>query len=248
MDLFTDFAQPQLPFKISSDIAYSWRWDKHIQAFRVKIPNGELIFIEHFFNAKISERCLAYFQENNQFDWQHTQWLQVSAADFAKIQFSHINWKQDKIAMYGKTIPLPRLTAWYGDPRKTYTYSGITSQPNQWNKGLLYIKEKIELAIAASFNSVLLNWYRSGDDHLSWHADDEAELGKNPIIASVSFGESRDFVLRRTDNPAQKIVIALQHGSLLVMAGELQHYWQHSVPKRKQVQGSRFNLTFRQIV
>jgi alkylated DNA repair dioxygenase AlkB len=248
MDLFTDISHPQLPFKISSGIAHSWHWEQHNQAFRLNIPNGELFYIEHFLPRKISDRCLAYFQENNTFDWQHTQWQQVSAAEVAKIQFRYINWKQDKIVMYGKTIPLPRLTAWYGDPGKTYTYSGIRSQPNPWNKGLLYIKEKVEQVSAARFNSVLLNWYRHGEDHLSWHADDEVELGKNPVIASVNLGQSRDFVLRRTDNPAQKIVIALQHGSLLVMAGELQHYWQHSVPKRKQVTGSRFNLTFRQIV
>lgn len=83
---------------------------------------------------------------------------------------------------------------------------------------------------------------------MSWHADDEPELGNNPVIASVNFGVTRDFVLRRSDDHTQKIVIPLAHGSLLVMAGQLQHYWQHSVPKRKTVQGSRFNLTFRTVV
>lgn len=95
---------------------------------------------------------------------------------------------------------------------------------------------------------MLLNWYRSGEDHMGWHADDEPELGPDPVIASANFGATRDFILRRTDDPSRKIVISLQHGSVLVMQGALQHHWQHSVPKRKKVTHSRFNLTFRTIV
>src|SRR5690606_15717201 len=135
--------------------------------------------------------------------------------------------------------PLPRLTAWYGDSGKSYTYSGIKSEPNEWNKGLLYLKQQIERVAGVEFNSVLLNWYRDGEDYLSWHADDEKELGLNPVIASVNFGETRDFFLRRNVDKSQKITIPLRHGTLLVMSGELQHHWQHSVPKRKRVDGSR---------
>jgi alkylated DNA repair dioxygenase AlkB len=98
-----------------------------------------------------------------------------------------------------------------------------------------------------AFNSVLLNWYRDGEDHLSWHSDDEKELGKNPIIASANFGESRDFVVRLKSDHSQKITFPLKHGTLLIMKGELQHYWEHAVPKRKNVQRSRFNMTFRRI-
>ncbi len=191
---------------------------------------------------------LQYFQENDILDWASTDWHQVSSEQLNAICFTHIQWRCDHIKMYGENIPLPRLTSWYGDAGKSYTYFGITSQPNPWNKGLLYIKGKIEQTTALSFNSVLLNWYRSGEDHMGWHADDEQELGKNPVIASVNFGATRDFVLRRIDDPTIKIVIPLQHGTLLVMGGELQHYWQHSVPKRKKVKDSRFNLTFRSIV
>ena len=93
---------------------------------------------------------------------------------------------------------------------------------------------------------MLLNWYRNGEDHLHWHADDEAELGHNPCIASLNFGEARDFLLKRRDD-GNKLCIPLSHGSLLVMRGGLQHHWLHAVPKRKRVQGSRFNLTFRVI-
>ncbi|MGP5663045.1 alpha-ketoglutarate-dependent dioxygenase AlkB family protein, partial [Psychrobacter celer] len=97
------------------------------------------------------------------------------------------------------------------------------------------------------FNSVLLNWYRSGEDHISWHTDAEPELGKDPMIASINFGESRRFLLRLQDDHKCKIEIPLHHGSVLVMAGALQHHWQHSVPKQKKVKGSRVNMTFRTI-
>lgn len=219
-----------------------------MQAFVIQVPDGELIFAERFFNTKISDRSVEYFQENDTYNWQHTDWQQLSAEDLAQVKFTYINWQRDDIKMFGKTIALPRLTAWYGDAGKSYTYSGITSQPQVWNAGLLYIKKQIEQVTGCAFNSVLLNWYRNGEDHMGWHADDEPELGVNPLIASVNFGETRDFVLRRNDEPRQKIVIPLQHGTLLVMGGALQHYWQHSVPKRKRVKGSRFNLTFRTIV
>lgn len=247
MDLFSDLKEPRPPFTISDGIEYSCRWDESAQAFILQVPQGELVFFEGFFNTKISDRSVEYFQENDTFDLNGASWPLVSAEDFAQIHFTHIQWKSDQIKMYSKTVPLPRLTAWYGDSGTSYTYSGITSEPNEWNKGLLYIKEKIEQVTALSFNSVLLNWYRNGEDHMGWHADDEQELGTNPVIASVNFGEARDFVIRRIDDPTKKIVIPLKHGSLLVMAGELQHYWQHSVPKRMKVKGSRFNLTFRTV-
>ena len=97
------------------------------------------------------------------------------------------------------------------------------------------------------FNSVLLNWYRNGNDHLNWHADDEKELGRNPTIASVNFGETRDFIVRRKDDRTRRLVLPLKHGTLLLMRGALQHHWEHSVPKRLEARRSRFNLTFRRI-
>lgn len=248
MDLLSDVQQLQLPFALPVGAGYSWYWNQSMQAFVIQVPDGELIFAERFFNTKISDRSVEYFQENDTYDWQHTDWQQLSAEDLAQVTFTYINWQRDDIKMYGKTITLPRLTAWYGDAGKSYTYSGITSQPQAWNAGLLYIKKQIEQVTGYAFNSVLLNWYRNGEDHMGWHADDEPELGLNPLIASVNFGETRDLVLRRIDNPRQKIIIPLQHGTLLVMGGALQHYWQHSVPKRKRVKGSRFNLTFRTII
>jgi alkylated DNA repair dioxygenase AlkB len=213
-----------VPFDIPKREGYSMAYLEDVAGFRILVPNGELIYVEHFFNKKVSDRCVEYFQENGK-----------------------VNWKQDTIKMYGNTIPLPRLTSWYGDPGNSYSYSGITSQPNAWNEGLLVIKSKIEDFAGNSFNGVLLNWYRNGEDSLSWHADNEKVLGTNPVIASANFGETRDFLLRKNADKTQKLCIPLKHGTLLVMKGALQHHWQHSVPKRMKVSGSRFNLTFRQL-
>lgn len=157
-----------------------------------------------------------------------------------------IAWKQESMNMYGKTINFPRLTAWYGNNDKPYTFSGITLQPLPWTKEILEIKNKIEQISNTEFNSVLLNLYRSGNDSISWHTDAEKELGINPIIASVNFGATRKFQLRHTKTK-EKLEIELTHGSLLIMQGELQHYWQHQVPKTSKVVGERINLTFRTI-
>lgn len=156
-------------------------------------------------------------------------------------------WRQDKMKLYGKEIDLPRQTAWYGDNDKDYTFSGISMSPEPWTPTLLSIKGKIEEAAGTSFNSVLLNHYRSGSDSISWHTDAERELGKNPVIASVTFGDARRFMLRHINNKDIKTEVELTHGSLLVMGGETQHFWQHQVPKTKANVESRINLTFRQI-
>lgn len=247
MDLFSEIEEPALPFLIPTETGFSCRWDDQLKVFILTIPNGELLFSESFFSKKVSDRSVEYFQENNILNWRSTDWSAVSDQELEKINFTNINWKHDKIKLYGKEIPLPRLTSWHGDQGKDYTYSGIASQPSKWNEGLLYIKNEVEKIACEKFNSVLLNWYRNGEDCLSWHADDEKELGKNPIIASVNFGETRDFIIRRNDDHSKKITIPLSHGTLLVMRGEIQHFWQHSVPKRKKIKGSRFNLTFRNI-
>jgi alkylated DNA repair dioxygenase AlkB len=148
--------------------------------------------------------------------------------------------------MYGKKVDFPRLTAWYGDNDKPYTFSGITLAPKIWTKELLEIKQKIETESKVNFNSVLLNLYRSGNDSISWHTDAEKELGINPVIASVNFGATRKFQLRHIKTK-EKIEIELTHGSLLIMQGELQHFWQHQVPKTSKVVSERINLTFRVI-
>lgn len=246
MDLFErDSLSP--PFEIPKTEGYSLTWREEVRGWWIQIPHGEVLYVEQFFDKKISDRTVEYFQENDTLDWRTTKWKMVTVEQLERIKFKNINWKQDSIKLYGKRIPLPRLTSWYGDRGKTYTYSGISSQPNEWNKGLLYLKNQIEACTGVEFNSVLLNWYRDGTDQLSWHADDEEELGKNPIIASANFGETRDFIVRNNTDHSKKITFPLKHGTLLLMAGEMQHHWQHQVPERKKVAGSRFNLTFRRI-
>jgi alkylated DNA repair dioxygenase AlkB len=160
----------------------------------------------------------------------------------------NISWKQANIKIYGREMLQPRLIAWYGDAGMSYTYSGTTLHPHPWTAELLDIRRHIEPVGGVVFNSVLLNLYRNERDSVSWHADDEAELGKNPVIASVSFGATRRFQFKHKFDPQQKAEVNLSHGSLLLMRGITQHYWKHQIPKTKQPCGPRINLTFRIIV
>jgi alkylated DNA repair dioxygenase AlkB len=186
------------------------------------IENGEYVFLPKYFNKEESDFYFTMLKDK-------------------------IEWKQESMNMYGKQLNFPRLTAWYGDNDKPYSFSGIKLSPQPWNKELLEIKSRIEPKALVSFNSVLLNRYRSGNDSISWHTDAEKELGKNPIIASVNFGATRKFQLRHI-HTKEKLEIELTHGSLLIMQGELQHFWQHQVPKTSQNVTERINLTFRVII
>jgi alkylated DNA repair dioxygenase AlkB len=169
--------------------------------------------------------------------------------EYYKALLNTINWKQEHIKMYGKTSPVPRKTAWYGDEGFSYKYSGINCNPDPWTKELLNIKKVIEHFVPNhKFNSVLLNLYMNGDDKVSWHADDESELDKNPTIASVSLGATRRFDLRHNEDSSEKFQIELTSGSLILMTGTLQHHWQHQIPVQKKVKDPRINLTFRTIV
>ncbi len=159
-----------------------------------------------------------------------------------------VNWKQETIAMYGKTLNVPRLTAWYGEKNLSYEYSGIKSVSQQWLPQLISIKNKIELISSTTFNSVLINLYRNGSDSVDWHSDDEPELGSNPVIASISFGEQRKFHLKNKRNKAIKQSILLPHGSLLLMSGKTQTNYLHKIAKSTRDMKPRINLTFRQII
>lgn len=214
---------------------------------RIILDGGELLFSERFFSEKICRRMIEYLQETCDRDWKSLDWVSISPEELANIKFKNVRWKQDYIKFFGKTHPLPRLTAWYGDKGASYAYSGIRSDPNPWNEGLLYLKDRLERALGASFNSVLLNWYRDGSDSLNWHADDEPELGPEPTIASVSFGVTRQFLFKPKNASRTQLTFDLVEGSLVVMKGSTQRNWVHSVPKRKSIRGSRFNLTFRKI-
>lgn len=158
-----------------------------------------------------------------------------------------IAWQQDSITIYGRSIPQPRLTAWYGDPGKSYTYSGITMHPIPWISPLLELKAVVEAISDVTSNSVLLNLYRDGNDSMGWHSDAEPELGQNPVIGSLSLGGTRRFMLRHRFEKSWKHALELTSGSFLLMQGTTQHYWQHQVPKTKRPVSPRINLTFRVI-
>jgi alkylated DNA repair dioxygenase AlkB len=162
---------------------------------------------------------------------------------------AEVPWRQERILVWGKMHLQPRLVAWYGDRGSDYTYSGITLTPLPWTDLLLEIKSRIETASAASFNSVLLNYYRDNRDSMGFHSDDEPELGLRPVIASLSLGEERTLILKHKLNKLAKPVrLKLASNSLLLMKGETQNYWTHGIAKESRPCGPRINLTFRRIV
>ncbi len=156
-------------------------------------------------------------------------------------------WNQHTQKMYNKMIVTPRLTAWYGDESKNYHLGGNEFGVNQWSPELLNLKLKIEKFSGHKFNSVLLNLYRDGNDSVAWHRDKDSELGERPVIASVSLGQVRNFDFRNVDDHHQKHSLALKHGSLLIMKGDLQIHWEHRIAKSTQPMKPRINLTFRLI-
>ncbi|OWY20882.1 alpha-ketoglutarate-dependent dioxygenase AlkB [Sphingobacteriales bacterium UPWRP_1] len=191
----------------------------------LQLPDAELLYLHPFLPAAEAGRLFEHL-----------------------LGAGHIAWRQDSIRMFGKQVLTPRLSAWYGVSGAVYTYSGLTLHPLPFTPALLSLKEIIEQTVQhAQFNSVLLNLYRNGADSMGWHADDEPELGSNPVIASVSLGAERRFLLRHKYRKELKQQIVLQHNSLLIMRGTTQHFWQHALPKTSRPAGARINLTFRHI-
>lgn len=167
-------------------------------------------------------------------------------AYFEKLDQS-LAWQQEELFIYGRRMKVPRLTAWYGDAEARYRYSGVEHLPIPWTTELKALKTDMETACGQTFNSVLANLYRDGLDSMGCHADDEKELGANPVIASLSFGETRLLRFRHAQR-GDKLEIELAHGDLLIMAGQLQHHWRHELPKTRKPKQARINLTFRRII
>jgi alkylated DNA repair dioxygenase AlkB len=160
-----------------------------------------------------------------------------------------VPWRPENIVVWGKRVPQPRLIAWYGDKGANYTYSGIHHHPLPWTDTLIDIKTRVEKVAGTSFNSVLLNYYRDHRDSMGLHSDDEPELGLRPIIASLSLGEDRAFILKhKTRRDLKTVRLKLASGSLLLMKGDTQHSWKHGIEKEKRPCGPRVNLTFRRIL
>lgn len=179
-------------------------------------------------------------------DW-YPAWLTPERATALQAQLvDEVAWKQDSMRTPGGMMPFPRLTAWQGEPDAVYVYSGIRNEPGSWTKAVGELKAAAEATCGVRFNSVLLNRYRTGADSMGWHSDKEPELGREPVIASVSLGVARTFQLQHVKTRVVH-TLELTHGSLLVMRGRTQLDWRHRVPKAPKIEGERINLTFRVI-
>lgn len=194
----------------------------NFEPITLNLPDAEIVYYPHFFDKPEADHIFA--QLNNE-----------------------IPWQEDTIRVFGKEYQQPRLTALYGNEGKSYSYSNIKMEPHLWSPLLQKIKLVVEKSTNTKFTSVLLNLYRDGKDSNGWHADNEKELGLNPIIASLSFGAERVFQLKHNSIIGLKQNILLEHGSLLLMKGTTQHFWKHQIPKTSKNIGPRINLTFRVI-
>jgi alkylated DNA repair dioxygenase AlkB len=173
-------------------------------------------------------------------------WRESESVDWMERLKKEIELEQHRIKIFGQWVDCPRLSAWYGDPGAMYSYSSLILTPKAWTPTLLEVRNQLAETIERPFNSVLLNLYRNGNDSMGWHSDDEWELGLNPVIASISLGDSRMMKFRhRSDTEVSKFALELSTGSLLIMAGTTQKFWQHEIPKTKKSVGERLNLTFR---
>ena len=169
------------------------------------------------------------------------------AKDIHRRLLRELDWHEETIRIAGRPVPVPRLVSWYGTEGIVYTYSGTRHVAPGWRPLLLELRTQVQAHTGCRFNSVLANQYRDGRDSMGWHADKEAELGTDPCIASLSFGDTRRFCLRHNKNKT-RLELNLENGSLLLMTGSLQHHWQHSLPKTATDKGNRINLTFRNIL
>jgi len=160
---------------------------------------------------------------------------------------TQLPWRQEKIRLFGRQVPIPRQQCWIGDSRARYRYSGLELNPLPWPVWLAPVRQLVEKRCGRDFNSVLCNRYRTGSDSMGWHSDDEPELGPAPVIASLTLGADRRFQFRRRHDRADRLTLVLPHNSLLIMPAGLQSRWQHQLPKTRQPVAERINLTFRYV-
>lgn len=176
------------------------------------------------------------------------RWVEAEPADhWLRTLSTEAPWTQPTIKLYGRQFAVPRLVVWYGDPEARYSYSGQVHEPLPWTPLLNDIRERVQLQVGHRLNGVLLNLYRDGQDAMGWHSDDEPELGPEPLVVSLNLGATRRFDFRRKGAARIEHSLELEHGSLLVMRGPTQHYWQHQIARTRKVSEPRLNLTFRQL-
>ena len=195
----------------------------HEEPILLNLPNAEFIYYPNFFTKEKADL-------------------------FFETLLKDTPWQHDEIFIFGKKIAQPRLTSLYGNEGKPYGYSNIVMHPHPFNSTLTFIKDEIENKVNEKFTTVLLNLYRNEKDSNGWHADNEKELGRDPIIASLSLGEERVFQIKHNSNKEAKRTITLQHGSLLLMKNGAQVHYKHQIPKASKPKNSRINLTFRKIM
>lgn len=174
-------------------------------------------------------------------------WFSSEASKLMEDMKNHLHWQHDELTMFGKKITTGRKVAWYGDEAFSYTYSKTTKKAIPWHHTLISIKEKTEKFISFDFNSCLCNLYHHGNEGMSWHSDDDKEFGYQPTIASLSFGAVRPFSFRHKESK-EIITLLLEHGSILLMKGDTQNRWVHSLPKSLRIKEPRINLTFRKVL
>lgn len=180
-------------------------------------------------------------------------WLPEAHATAAlEALLADIPWTRHRLRIFGREVDAPRLSCWIGDPEAMYRYSGTRFEPEPWPAALVPVRDAVSEAAGVGFNSVLANLYRDGQDAMGWHSDDERELGPEPVIASLSLGATRRFVLKArmadADGQFARHVLELPHGSLLVMRGDTQTRFRHALPRTARPVGPRVNLTFRRIL
>lgn len=176
------------------------------------------------------------------------QWVDAGMAEqWLRELLVRTPWTQPQLTLYGRTVAVPRQVAWYGDADARYRYSGHTHVPLPWTPLLSEIRQRLEEQVGQPLNGVLLNLYRDGQDAMGWHSDDEAALGPDPMVVSLSLGAARRLDFRRKGGSRIEHSIQLEHGSLLVMSGSTQHHWQHQIARTRKVTTPRLNLTFRLI-
>jgi len=195
-------------------------FDNNEERLSIDLQDSNISYVPHFLSSEVA---------NSAFD----------------ILLDELEWRQHTIKMFGKSLPQPRQTALYGINDQSYTYSNLTLNPLNFTSKLLEIHQKLKELTKINFTHCLANLYRDGNDSMGWHADDEKELGENPVIASVSLGVARRFQLKHKHDSNLKYQLDLEHGSLLLMKGTTQHFWKHQLPKTKKPISPRINLTFR---
>lgn len=185
-------------------------------------PGGELVYIDDFLSESSAQQLFSRLIDKS-------------------------FWQTRSITMFGRKIMQPRLIAFQGDAGVSYAYSGDGYHAEPWQPDVVAVKDRIEQTAGCSFNCVLLNLYRDGRDSMGWHSDDEEELGEHPNIASLSLGEVRRFVMRRKHDKRDKLEIEPRSGSLVIMRGDTQRFWQHALPKTARNVRPRISLTFRRV-